>query len=141
MSTLNLKFWTSYVSPTTMELLPKNNILPIFVIRKISNSNLIGGYSGTSVHVKELSPSYELLRDYKYEGKIGIEEFEKGYIIELSQLNIEKIMGRICSMAQSCSATGVAFMGYGKFEEDYRSILSRFLSSYGHYGEIKEIIL
>lgn len=138
---VTLKYWTSYVSPGTMKYLPKQGILPIFAIRKISGSTLIGGYSGTSIHLKELSPSYELFKKYRYDGEITREEFEKGYIIELSQLNIEKIMGRISSMAKSCNAIGVAFMGYGQFEEDYRGILSRFLSSYGLFGEVKELIL
>lgn len=136
----NLKYWTSFVSPAMMEALPKNNILPIFVIRTISNSSLIGKYSGTSIHVKELAPSYDLFKSYKYDGLISREEFEKKYLIELSQTNVLKIMNRITGMAYSCKAIGVAFLGYGKYEEDYRDILSTFLEGYG-YGKINELVL
>jgi uncharacterized protein YeaO (DUF488 family) len=136
----NLKYWTSYVSPATMEAIPKNSILPIFVIRTISNSSLIGKYSGTSVHVKELAPSYDLFKSYKYDKLITREEFEKKYLIELSQTNVLKIMERITGMANSCGAIGVAFMGYGKYDEDYRDILATFLNGYG-YGKINELVL
>lgn len=136
----NLKYWTSFVSPATMEELPKNSILPIFVIRTISNSSLIGKYSGTSVHIKELAPSYDLFKSYKYDGLISREEFEKKYLIELSQINIPRIMDRITGMACSCGAIGVAFLGYGKYEEDYRDILGTFLTGYG-YGKVNELVL
>lgn len=138
--TTNLKYWTSYVSPATMESLPQNNILPIFVIRTIANSSLIGKYSGTSIHLRELAPSYELFKSYKYDSQITREEFEKRYLIELSQINILKIMDRIEGMARSCNATGVVFMGYGKYDEDYRNILAEFLEGFG-YDKINELIL
>jgi uncharacterized protein YeaO (DUF488 family) len=136
----NLKYWTSYVSPATMESLPKNNLLPIFVIRNISNSSLIGKYSNTPIHIRELTPSYELFKSYKYDNLISREEFEKKYLIELSQISIEKVMEKIEGMANSCNAIGVALLGYGKYEEDYRSILAGFLEGYG-YGKINELIL
>jgi uncharacterized protein YeaO (DUF488 family) len=136
----NLKYWTSYVSPAIMESLKGHNILPIFIIRTISNSPLIGKYSGTPIHLKGLTPSYELFKSYKYDSLISREEFEKKYLIELSQISIEKIMEKIEGMANSCNAIGVALLGYGKYEEDYRSILAGFLEGYG-YGKINELIL
>ena len=54
-----LQIKTSYVSPLTLKVLPENGYLPIFIIRSIYNSDLIGKYSGTAVHMKELSPSSE----------------------------------------------------------------------------------
>jgi uncharacterized protein YeaO (DUF488 family) len=136
----NLKYWTSYVSPAIMESLKKHNILPIFIIRTISNSPLIGKYSGSPIHLKSLTPSYELFKSYKYDNIISREEFEKRYLIELSQLSIEKIMDKVEGMANSCNAIGIALLGYGKYEEDYRNILSGFLEGYG-YGKINELLL
>lgn len=135
----NLKLWTSYVSPATMEALPNYNILPVFIIRNISNSSLIGKYSGTAIHQRIFAPSYELFKSYKYDKLISDEEFEKGYLIELSKLNIPKIMDKLFTMANTCWAKGIAFMGYGKFDEDYRSIFSDFMNRYGY--DIKEISL
>ena len=136
----NLKYWTSYVSPAIMESLTRHNILPIFIIRTISNSPLIGKYSGTPIHMKGLTPSYELFKSYKYDQLISREDFEKRYLIELSQIEIEKFMDKIEGMANSCNAIGVALLGYGKYDEDYRNILANFLEGYG-YGKINELLL
>ena len=136
----NLKYWTSYVSPATMESLPKNNLLPIFVIRNISNSSLIGKYSNTPIHIRELTPSYELFKSYKYDQQITREDFEKKYLIELSNAGVLRIMERLDTMANSCGAQGIVFMGYGKYDDDYRNILAGFLEGFG-YGKINELIL
>ena len=61
-----LRIVTSYVSPLNLKIFPENGYLPIFIIRSIHNSSLIGKYSGTVVHMKELSPSSELFRAKKY---------------------------------------------------------------------------
>ena len=49
-------------------------------------------------------------------------------------------MDKIEGMANSCNAVGIALLGYGKYEEDYRNILSGFLEGYG-YGKINELLL
>jgi hypothetical protein len=49
-------------------------------------------------------------------------------------------MERIVTMANSCNAQGIVFMGYGKYEDDYRNILAGFLEGFG-YGKINELIL
>ena len=82
----------------------------------------------------------ELFKSYKYDSQITREEFEKRYLIELSQVNVLKIMDKIEGMARSCNANGIVFMGYGKYDEDYRSILAEFLEGFG-YEKINELIL
>ena len=96
-----LKINTSFVSPLTLEKFKASNILPIFIIRNIDRSDLIGKYSGSPVHFKELSPSSELFRR-KRDKTISIEEFKKLYVIEITgKVDLKKIIDRLESLV-SC---------------------------------------
>ncbi len=50
-----LQVKTSFVSPVTLKIFTENGYLPIFIIRNISNSELIGKYNGTAVHFRNLA--------------------------------------------------------------------------------------
>ena len=75
----NLNIITSFVSPENLNTITKElNYLPVFVIRNIANSVLIGKYSGTSIHFRDFAPStqlYQLWRDKK----IDQTQYEKLY--------------------------------------------------------------
>ena len=73
-----LQVKTSFVSPVTLKIFTENGYLPIFIIRNISNSELIGKYNGTAVHFRNLAPSTELFRA-KRDGLIDFTEFSKRY--------------------------------------------------------------
>jgi len=108
-----LNIYTSFVSPKTLELFVGLNILPIFIVRSIHNSKLIGMYSDTSIHFKELSPSsalYQARRD----GFIGMDEFDKRYIIEMSEVNFQDVVKRLDYLASLCNASAVVLLGYGE---------------------------
>lgn len=108
-----LNIYTSFVSPKTLDLFIGSNILPIFIIRSIHTSKLIGMYSDTSIHFKELSPSNSLYQA-KRDGLIGMTDFEKRYTIEMSEINFQDVIKRLDYLASLCNASGVVLMGYGE---------------------------
>lgn len=124
----NLKIYTGFVSPLTVPEVISNNILPIFIIRQIKGSEIIGQYDGTCLHFPELSPSFDLFRSIR-DGLIGREEFEKKYIIEISQINLFDIIKRLEYLAEVSNAKAVILMGYGSDRKKcHRSVLGNLIS-------------
>lgn len=123
-----INFYTSFVTQKNLDYIVSENYLPIFIIRYISNSTVIGKYSGTAIHFKTLSPSDELYH-LKRDRKISIEEFFKDYMIEISENNnFQDVINKVTNMAELCNAKGVVFMGYGEDSEIcHRKILSEVL--------------
>ncbi len=126
----NLKIYTSFVSPKNLIDIINNNLLPIFIIRNIKNSDLIGKYSDTAIHFKYLSPSDELYQSRR-DRKITREEYEKKYIIELSeQPNFLNTIKKLEQLANLCNADGVVLLDYGfDNRESHRDILSKILNN------------
>lgn len=138
----DLKISTSFVSPLTLPIFISMDLLPIFIIRNIKTSDLIGCYSDTSVHCKILSPSTELFRK-KRDKKITLEEFHKGYAKEISEVDLEQVL-REWEILSSCShAKGLILLGYGSsYESCHRSTLTKILNnSELLVNPIKEFIL
>lgn len=126
----NLKIYTSFVSPKNLTDIIEDNLLPIFIIRNIKKSELIGKYSDTAIHFKDLAPSdrlYQIRRDRK----ISREEYEKRYIIELSeQPNFQNIIRKLEKLIELCDADGVVLLDYGSGNnESHRNILSNLLNN------------
>jgi uncharacterized protein YeaO (DUF488 family) len=126
----NLKIYTSFVSPKNLTDIIEDNLLPIFILRNIRNSELIGKYSDTAIHFKNLAPSdklYQIRRDRL----ITREEYEKRYIIELSeQPNFQNIIKKLEQLTELCSADGVVILDYGfGNNESHRKILSNLLNN------------
>lgn len=126
----NLKIYTSFVSPKNLTNIIEDNLLPIFILRNIKNSKLIGKYSDTAIHFKNLAPSdklYQIRRDKL----ITREEYEKRYIIELSeQPNFQNIIKKLEQLTELCSANGVVILDYGfGNNESHRNILSNLLNN------------
>lgn len=137
-----LQIKTSYVSPLTLKVFPEHGYLPIFIIRNIYNSKLIGKYSGTAIHMKELAPSNELFRA-KRDGQIDQEEFAKRYIIEMSRVNFMETLGKFNYLASLSDAKGIVLMGYGEDDQlCHRSILRDLLNETGLLlNRVVEVIL
>ncbi len=137
-----LQIKTSFVSPVTLKVFTENGYLPIFIIRNISNSELIGKYSGTAVHFKDLAPSTELFRA-KRDGVIDLTEFSKRYIIEMSSVNFVDVINKLNYLAELSKARGIILMGYGSDDRVcHRSILSNLINSMEILNSrITEIIL
>lgn len=124
-----LNLYTSFVSPMTLDATVKANILPVFIIRSIHNSQLIGQYSDTAIHFKQLAPSTELFRARR-DGLITFLEFQKKYVIEMSEINFQDTIKRLDYLASLCNASGVVLMGYGSdYNLCHRKILSELLNS------------
>lgn len=137
-----LKIYTSFVSPRTLDMYVKANLLPIFILRHIGNSELIGKYSRTAIHFVELSPSSRLYQERR-DGLISGEEFRKGYTIEISDVNLEEEIRKLEILASLCNASGVVLLGYGTdYHKCHRSTLAGLLNESGLLEEaVKEIIL
>lgn len=138
-----LKINTSFVSPTTLERFRSNNILPIFIVRNIENSELIGQYSGSPVHLKELSPSNELFRK-KRDKALSIDEFKKLYAIEITErVDLKRIIDKLESLVELSGAMSVVLLGYGSdYDSCHRSVLAKILNGSGLLEKpVKELVV
>lgn len=138
-----LKINTSFVSPTTLERFRSNNILPIFIVRNIENSELIGQYSGSPVHLKELSPSNELFRK-KRDKALSIDEFKKLYAIEITErVDLKRIIDKLDSLVELSGARSVVLLGYGSdYDSCHRSVLAKILNGSGLLEKpVKELVV
>lgn len=138
----DLKIFTSFVSPLTIEAIVKANFLPIFVLRNIANSTLIGQYSGTAIHFKELSPSAELFRSYR-DSLINFDEYSKRFIIELSEINFQSVIRRLEQLASISNARAIVLMSYGSnYSDSHRKVLADIFNNSDLLTyEVKELIL
>lgn len=138
-----LKINTSFVSPATLERFRSNNILPIFIVRNIENSELIGQYSGSPVHLKELSPSNELFRK-KRDKALSIDEFKKLYAIEITErVDLKRIIDKLESLVELSGARSIVLLGYGSdYESCHRSVLAKILNGSGLLEKpVKELVV
>lgn len=138
-----LKINTSFVSPATLERFRGNNILPIFIVRNIENSELIGQYSGSPVHLKELSPSNELFRK-KRDKALSIDEFKKLYAIEITErVDLKRIIDKLESLVELSGARSVVLLGYGSdYDSCHRSVLAKILNGSGLLEKpVKELVV
>lgn len=138
-----LKINTSFVSPATLERFRSNNILPIFIVRNIENSELIGQYSGSPVHLKELSPSNELFRK-KRDKALSIDEFKKLYAIEITErVDLKRIIDKLESLVELSGARSVVVLGYGSdYDSCHRSVLAKILNGSGLLEKpVKELVV
>lgn len=138
-----LKINTSFVSPATLERFRSNNVLPIFIVRNIENSELIGQYSGSPVHLKELSPSNELFRK-KRDKALSIDEFKKLYAIEITErVDLKRVVDKLESLVELSGARSVVLLGYGSdYDSCHRSVLAKILNGSGLLEKpVKELVV
>jgi len=138
-----LKINTSFVSPATLERFRSNNILPIFIVRNIENSELIGQYSGSPVHLRELSPSNELFRK-KRDKALSIDEFKKLYAIEITErVDLKRIIDKLESLVELSGARSIVLLGYGSdYDSCHRSVLAKILNGSGLLEKpVKELVV
>ena len=124
----DLKIITSFVTPYTLNYFIKNELLPIFILRNIRNSDLIGKYSDSAIHFKDLSPSNELFQSRR-DRKIEIEEYKKKYLDEIKHINLNQVLRRFINLQEISGAKGIVLMSYGGNPmECHRSFLSEYLN-------------
>lgn len=123
-----LKLFTSFVSKENLSYLSEKRLLPTFIIRNISNSKLIGKWSGTPLHIKEFSPSTELFQRLR-SGEIDFSRYQKEYVINLAYVNFVSVIKRLEKLAKDSNASGIALLGFEKDPElCHRSLLSDILN-------------
>ncbi len=136
----NLKVYTSYVSEENIEYFSKEDILPVFIIRNISNSPIISKWSGSPIHIKDLSPRTELFQRYK-RGIIDFDTYIREYVIGLASVNFYGLMKRLETLATSTGAKGIVLMGYVTDPEKcHRKVLGEMIDLTGYFdGPVEEI--
>ena len=127
----NIKIITSFVAPYTLNYFIKEEILPIFILRSIRNSDLIGKYSDSAVHFKDLSPSNELFQARR-DRKIEIEEYKQRYLDEIKHIDLNQVLHRLTNLQEISGAKGVVLMSYGGNPIGcHRTFLSEYLNNSG----------
>lgn len=136
-----VKIQTSFVSPVTLDYFKKNNILPVFIIRNIKNSELIGKWSNTAVHFRDFAPSNELFRSRR-DGQIDIDSYKKQYALEITErTNLQTFINTLESLVELSGAKSVVLLSYGSdYNSCHRSVLGMILNSSGLLeNEVSEI--
>lgn len=139
----NLKVRTSFVSPDNMEILVREGWLPVFIIRNIQNSTLIGKYSRSSVHYFWLAPSSTLFHRWR-DGEISLEDYHKYYLAEVvNNISVEETLEKFDILLRASGAKGIVMMGYGEDSKKcHRSTLAKLINSLGYLNEpIKELVI
>lgn len=127
----SLEIKTSFVSPVTLKIFIDKGYLPIFILRSIANSEVIGKYSNTAIHFRELSPSSELFHK-KRDKIIDFNTFDIEYRKEMSLINFNDIIKRLESLSLASGSRGVVLLGFGSDNSVcHRSILSNILNESG----------
>ena len=130
-----MKIYTSYISKENLEELIRLNYLPMFIIRNMRDSKLLGPYSDTCLHLRELSPSTELLQEFKG-GMIDREEYRRRYLLEIidRRLSISDLMTKFRTLDSIVSSSGIVLLGYSKDPKFcHREFLAEFLESLTGY--------
>lgn len=125
-----LKIYTSYVTGENLKCAIKDlNYLPVFILRSIKNSGLIGKYNGSQIHFRQLSPSSPLFQAYNG-GLIDWTEYSKRFLIELSRVRLYETIGKLEKLCNISGASGVILFAYGVDPEtSHRKIVSDLINS------------
>lgn len=139
----DLKIRTAYVSAGNLEALIQAEWLPVFIIRSIKNSPLIGKYHGTPVHLYWLAPHPEVFHLYR-DKKIDFDEYADIYADDiLRSVKFPRLIETLEILRTASSAKGIVLMGYGEdMNKCHRSILAQILNESGLLEHpIKEFVI
>lgn len=143
MTKSNLKIRTSFVTQGNMEALTKSEWLPVFIIRSIKNSQIIGKYDGTPIHLYWLAPRPQLFHRWR-DKEISFEEYSKQYSKDIQDsVGFSSLISRLEILRQTSGAKGIVLMGYGEDVNNcHRGILAKMINESGILEEpIKEFII
>lgn len=138
-----LKIRTSFVSPMNMDAIIGEGWLPVFIIRNIQNSQLIGKYSRSSIHFFWLAPSSQLFHRWR-DNEISDEDYRQFYLAEIiNNVDIEEVLDKFDILLRTSGAKGIVMMGYGQdYQKCHRSVLSKFINGRGILEDpIKELVI
>lgn len=124
---IDLDIKTGRISKTNLECYIRSGYLPVFVCRFMNP--LVEKYENTRIHFKELSPSYELFCDSKY-NNLPFESYIDRYIEEQKNLDVLRLLGRIKSLVDESNSKGAVLLCYCKDRNHcHRSILAEMINS------------
>lgn len=129
----NLQIYTSFVSVKNLKRCVTDlNLVPVFAMKKIFNSEIIGIYSDTALHFYELSPSNDLYHAF-VDGDIDIDTFREDFKSELDRdLNLLDCIKRLETMVRVSEASGVVIMTFGYDpRKGYRPAIVEYLNDSG----------
>lgn len=120
---------TGRISKVNIETYMNSGYLPIFICRFMNP--LVEKYKDSSIHFKELSPSYKLFCDSKY-NNLEFSDYVDRYLEEQSSLDIPKLLGRIENLVELSGLSGAILLCYCKDRTRcHRSILAEMINSSG----------
>lgn len=128
-----LQIYTSFVSARNIKRCVNTlNLIPVFAMKKLFNSDVIGAFSDTALHLHELSPSNELYHSY-VDGELDLPGLYSGFNSELEEkVDLKSLLYRFEVMAKVCGASGIVIMTYGRDpRKGYRPAISDYLNSSG----------
>lgn len=130
-----MKILTSFISKENLDSLIDLNYLPIFIIRNMRDSSLLNRYSDTCLHLRELSPSTELLSKFK-NNTISVEEYRNRYLVEIVLRNISfsRLITKFSTLNDLTMSSGIVLLGYNENPElCHRRFLAEFMESVTGY--------
>ena len=107
----------------------------MFIIRNMRDSKLIGQYSDTCLHLRNLSPSTELLHRFK-NNIINREEYKDQYLLEIVSRNISfsDLIMKFSVLDKMVSSSGIVLLGYNQDPElCHRRFLAEFMEKITGY--------
>lgn len=130
-----MKIYTSFISRENLDLLVSLNYLPMFIIRNMRDSKLIGQYSDTCLHLRNLSPSTELLNQFR-NNLISREEYKNQYLLELvlRRISFSDLIMKFKALDQMVSSSGIVLLGYNENPDlCHRRFLAEFMEKLTGY--------
>lgn len=128
-----LQIYTSFVSVKNLRRCTVDlNLVPVFAMKKIFNSEIIGIYSETALHLHEFSPSNELFHSFA-DGEIDLDTYRRDFLSELElSFDLETCISKLETMVKVCGASGVVIMTFGRDpRQGYRPVIVDFLNNSG----------
>ena len=99
------------------------------------DSKLIGQYSDTCLHLRNLSPSTELLNQFR-NNLISREEYKNQYLLELvlRRISFSDLIMKFKALDQMVSSSGIVLLGYNENPDlCHRRFLAEFMEKLTGY--------
>lgn len=129
----DLQIYTSFVSVKNLKRCTTDlNLVPVFAMKKIFNSEIIGIYSGTVLHQYDLCPSNELYHSF-LGGDIDLDTYCNNFKVELeTTVDLEECIKKFELMVKVSNASGIVIMTYDHDPRDgYRPVLCEYFNGSG----------
>lgn len=125
---------TGRITAKSLEVYAKSGYVPILVVRYLNP--LVEVYRNTPIHVPELSPSADLLKDYKFDDNITYKDFTDRFKLELAKVDLATTLNKIDDLITKTNSRGAVLLCYCRdYTACHRSILANLLNQSGILSE------